>query len=104
MALPESPLIVPIGRSLHLTLEQAICRQVDAAIDALVAGGNRLLVGNLHDRSSGFEDRELDPENGRIQDLAFGKSRPSADSVPLALALRLPLRCLGLNPSTHSEL
>jgi hypothetical protein len=38
MSLPESPLIVAIGTSLHLSLEQAMCRQVDAAIDALIAG------------------------------------------------------------------
>lgn len=38
MPLPESPLHVPVGTSLHLTLERAMSRQVDAAIDALVAG------------------------------------------------------------------
>ncbi len=38
MPLPESPLAVSTNKPLHLTIEQAMCRQVDAAIDALVIG------------------------------------------------------------------
>jgi hypothetical protein len=38
MELPESPLNVPMGTSLFLTLAKAVARQVDAAIDALQRG------------------------------------------------------------------
>lgn len=38
MTLPESPFDVSIGTTHLLTIEQAMCRQVDAAIDALEAG------------------------------------------------------------------
>ncbi len=38
MPLPESPRHVPVGISLHFTLQRTMSRQVDAAIDALVAG------------------------------------------------------------------